>query len=557
MTNEEKLELEHARIARHSALDVYDTEGNALDTPQYREMSLIMNELTECMSGLSEDENVVSLQLSNVIDTYVRTLPNQDCSIFLKRYFYLDSITDIADYFGISKEKVQKILKRCLHELNKFFNKEGYIFKVETLFTSFTDISNDLLIISDNTIRHNKQVQSKNKRFKLIAIAVSIVLIVTIGIITSIIISSNSIDEKITNYVDTSTLLTNVDELGTTLSSIHYTQKYALTYSQLVLKDNNVLKDCIGSLVEEISPSSNISSGYTWYRLKGHDDMQYLIRKDANTLTLWKYFFAINTYGTEYPYGDILSLVYNINGPEDIEELNLQDTIVRIENDVELPPEEPNKIIKEDTIAYVYYTLADMTCYGPDTLELARPDSDYITSMPIGYNLSIKTTKGENFDTLSFSNACGCFMEGDAKVAYEKLSSATIFALGKLVTQDHVDAYKTDNWMTHMSVKNVTSTGLTLVLTQYGGNFDGQLYTGPAYQIESWSDGSIFYLDQYTILNAEYYITSNTTTEIYLTWEDIYGELPPGKYTIYKNVSGISDVNGGNYTFSADFEITK
>ena len=46
--------------------------------------------------------------------------------IFMRRYFYLDSITEIAERLGIKESKVKTTLFRTRKELREYLQKEGF-----------------------------------------------------------------------------------------------------------------------------------------------------------------------------------------------------------------------------------------------------------------------------------------------------------------------------------------------------------------------------------------------------------------------------------------------
>lgn len=91
------------------------------------------------------------------------------------------------------------------------------------------------------------------------------------------------------------------------------------------------------------------------------------------------------------------------------------------------------------------------------------------------------------------------------------------------------------------SVKDVTPTSLTLVLTQKGGMSD--LIYGAPYSIEVYVDGAWETLP-YLPSEAErawiaiaYLLSPNSSSEQKLSWEDLYGPLPKGKYRVCKEVT--------------------
>ena len=46
--------------------------------------------------------------------------------MFVRRYWFLDSVADIAKRYGISESKVKTTLFRCRNRLREHLNKEGY-----------------------------------------------------------------------------------------------------------------------------------------------------------------------------------------------------------------------------------------------------------------------------------------------------------------------------------------------------------------------------------------------------------------------------------------------
>lgn len=95
------------------------------------------------------------------------------------------------------------------------------------------------------------------------------------------------------------------------------------------------------------------------------------------------------------------------------------------------------------------------------------------------------------------------------------------------------------NWGLTFSVKNVTSSGLTMVVTQSGGTLTGQLMTGRRYFIQKYENGEWIFLETPEDLAwtmEAWGIPSNDSVEWDVTWNRIYGNLSAGQYRIGKNV---------------------
>ena len=59
------------------------------------------------------------------IDRLLRTIPEKQCSLFLRRYWYAESISQIAERYSLKENTVKSILFRTREQLRKFLQKEG------------------------------------------------------------------------------------------------------------------------------------------------------------------------------------------------------------------------------------------------------------------------------------------------------------------------------------------------------------------------------------------------------------------------------------------------
>ena len=114
------------------------------------------------------------------------------------------------------------------------------------------------------------------------------------------------------------------------------------------------------------------------------------------------------------------------------------------------------------------------------------------------------------------------------------------------VTYHGDDGYPIDreDWGLTFTTKDVTSTGMTLVIEQAGGQQVGELEI---------SGFSLFSMDDNHAVSADQekrqafrdatktVITQNGATEIQLDWTEVYGELPAGEYFMMPNVEDIYD----------------
>lgn len=99
------------------------------------------------------------------------------------------------------------------------------------------------------------------------------------------------------------------------------------------------------------------------------------------------------------------------------------------------------------------------------------------------------------------------------------------------------------DWGLTLSVKNVTSTGLTLVVTQSGGNPTGDIMTGEPYRLIALVGGTWKAVEELPLPEGVdgrgfnsigYWIQKGETREFDINWEWIFGELPEGRYRLIK-----------------------
>ena len=89
-------------------------------------MALALEELSEYLSdGNTPETTIASAELTQILNTFLGNLPKEERQVFVCRYWYLDSIADIAKRFGFSQSKVKSMLARTRMKLRATLTKEG------------------------------------------------------------------------------------------------------------------------------------------------------------------------------------------------------------------------------------------------------------------------------------------------------------------------------------------------------------------------------------------------------------------------------------------------
>ncbi len=108
------------RITRNLALDRY--KARHAEKRRGGEFAMSLEELGECV-GTEDPQDTTALGES--ISRFLRGQPREARRIFVCRYFYLDTIGEIAARFGMSESKVKSLLFRMRQRLRIHLEKEG------------------------------------------------------------------------------------------------------------------------------------------------------------------------------------------------------------------------------------------------------------------------------------------------------------------------------------------------------------------------------------------------------------------------------------------------
>lgn len=74
--------------------------------------------LDELISVIPDAKNAISqLELTEILNAFLRELPTRDRQVFICHYWYCDSIKDISRQFGFTQSKVKMILLRTRQKL--------------------------------------------------------------------------------------------------------------------------------------------------------------------------------------------------------------------------------------------------------------------------------------------------------------------------------------------------------------------------------------------------------------------------------------------------------
>ncbi len=114
------------KITRNLSLDKYEYY-NAKKRGQ-GEMQIALDELQECIAATDSVEDAMEdMLLTEKLNCFLEGLSTEKRKIFMRRYWYLSPIKEIAADYQMSESKVKMILLRTRIALKEFLEQEGIV----------------------------------------------------------------------------------------------------------------------------------------------------------------------------------------------------------------------------------------------------------------------------------------------------------------------------------------------------------------------------------------------------------------------------------------------
>ena len=122
-----RLSVYLGKITRNLALDrlkYYETKKrNRGQAP------LALEEFSDCIADSAKFRQMEDVELEEILDVFLRDLPEMNRKIFLRRYWYFDSVKEIARGYGITRSRVKMSLMRTREQLRKRLEQEEVFVK--------------------------------------------------------------------------------------------------------------------------------------------------------------------------------------------------------------------------------------------------------------------------------------------------------------------------------------------------------------------------------------------------------------------------------------------
>ena len=114
------------KITRRISIDRFRYRNR--EKRRQSEYEISLSELGDCASGGNTTEEAVNVKLlADAIGIWLRLQPEENRNLFLCRYYFLDSLQEVAKHCGITESKCKTVLFRMRKSLKEYLEKEGFV----------------------------------------------------------------------------------------------------------------------------------------------------------------------------------------------------------------------------------------------------------------------------------------------------------------------------------------------------------------------------------------------------------------------------------------------
>lgn len=111
-----------SKICRNLAFGVLDRREAEKRSATVVELT---QELQQCLPDRMAEARLEGREIGEVLNRFLGALKTEERRIFLRRYWYGDSVAEIASHFSATQSKVKTQLHRTREKLRRFLEQEG------------------------------------------------------------------------------------------------------------------------------------------------------------------------------------------------------------------------------------------------------------------------------------------------------------------------------------------------------------------------------------------------------------------------------------------------
>ena len=92
------------------------------------ELPVVLDELYDCVPGPNTVEDEIEVrELERQINQFLHSLPARSCNVFLRRYWFVETIAEISERYDMTPANIKVILSRTRGKLRDYLGKEGIL----------------------------------------------------------------------------------------------------------------------------------------------------------------------------------------------------------------------------------------------------------------------------------------------------------------------------------------------------------------------------------------------------------------------------------------------
>ena len=113
------------KITRQVSIDLYRRRNRMKRYAS--EYAISLEELGDSFTdGRTPEDELNARLLTETVNRFLRTLPDEARNTFIGRYYFFDSVKNVARYCGMSESKCKSMLYRTRQSLKAYLQKEGF-----------------------------------------------------------------------------------------------------------------------------------------------------------------------------------------------------------------------------------------------------------------------------------------------------------------------------------------------------------------------------------------------------------------------------------------------
>ncbi len=113
------------RITRNISINRY---RRLHSQKRYNGMDTMLSELNDCVpSADNTEKEVEAKQLSEYISNWLDSLDDENCALFVRRYWFGESVKELAGRRGVSAERTAQRMLRLRKSLKKYLEQRGVV----------------------------------------------------------------------------------------------------------------------------------------------------------------------------------------------------------------------------------------------------------------------------------------------------------------------------------------------------------------------------------------------------------------------------------------------